>query len=166
MGTMACHFTDVLIVYWTICSAFRVQRFGKFFFDRFPAPSAFKKRIPQIHKSWGGYLSILLLVQNHLYQFDNEAWRRFSNYIFIFDLTPGFSGLGKDNFKTRREIFKIFNLVRLMLAVWWLSIVPITLIRCLLNSKAQSPQVGFPGRPTFRLDSTNCCHLEPISDRL
>ena len=27
-----------------------------------------------------------------------------SNYIFIADLTPGFNELGKDNFKTRRDI--------------------------------------------------------------
>ena len=32
--------------------------------------------------------------------------RRCSNYIFILDLTPGFIGLGKDNFKTRRGTFK------------------------------------------------------------
>ena len=31
--------------------------------------------------------------------------RRCSNYIFIFDLTPGFTGLGKENCKTRRETF-------------------------------------------------------------
>ena len=34
------------------------------------------------------------------------ACRRCSNYIFILDLTPGFIGLGKDNCKTRREVFK------------------------------------------------------------
>ena len=26
------------------------------------------------------------------------AWRRWSNYIFLFDLPPGFMGLGKDNY--------------------------------------------------------------------
>ena len=31
---------------------------------------------------------------------------RRSNHIFIIDLTPGFSGLGKDNCKTRRETSK------------------------------------------------------------
>ena len=34
------------------------------------------------------------------------ACRRFSNYIFIIDLTPGFNGLGKDNYKMRREKLK------------------------------------------------------------
>ena len=31
------------------------------------------------------------------------------NHIFILDLTPGFSGLGKDNYKTRRETFKFLD---------------------------------------------------------
>ena len=39
------------------------------------------------------------------------ACRRCSNYIFILELTPGFNGLGKDNYKTRRETFE--------LEVWW-----------------------------------------------
>ena len=34
------------------------------------------------------------------------ACRRCSNYIFILNLTPGFNGLGKDNYKMRREAFK------------------------------------------------------------
>ena len=33
------------------------------------------------------------------------ACRRCSNYIFILSLTPGFNGLGKDNYKMRREAF-------------------------------------------------------------
>ena len=33
--------------------------------------------------------------------------RRCSNYIFILDITPGFNGLGKDNYKTKRESFKL-----------------------------------------------------------
>ena len=32
-----------------------------------------------------------------------------SNYIFILDLTPGISGLGKDNCKTRRETLKFLR---------------------------------------------------------
>ena len=44
--------------------------------------------------------------------------RRCSNYIFILDLTPGFSGLGKDNCKTRRETGNLGELVRLMLEIW------------------------------------------------
>ena len=43
------------------------------------------------------------------------ACRRCSNYIFILDLTPGFKGLGKDNFKTRWESFKFWDLVQLIL---------------------------------------------------
>ena len=41
------------------------------------------------------------------------CWRC-SNYTFIFDLTPGFNGLGKDNCKTRQKSFKLCNLVRLI----------------------------------------------------
>ena len=37
------------------------------------------------------------------------------NYIFIIDLTPGFNGLGKDNCKMSRELFKFCDLVRLIL---------------------------------------------------
>ena len=43
---------------------------------------------------------------------------RCSNYIFILDFTPGFNGLGKDNFKKRREPFKFWDLVRLILEIW------------------------------------------------
>ena len=45
------------------------------------------------------------------------ACRRCSNYIFIFDLAPGFNGLSKDNCMTRLEAFKFWDLVRLMLEV-------------------------------------------------
>ena len=43
------------------------------------------------------------------------ACRRCSNYIFVHTLTPGFNGLGKDSFKMRREAFKFWDLVRLIL---------------------------------------------------
>ena len=46
------------------------------------------------------------------------ACRRCSNYIFILDLTPSFSGCGKDDCKTRRETFKFWDLVRLTLNVY------------------------------------------------
>ena len=39
--------------------------------------------------------------------------------IFILNLTPGFSGLGRDNCKTRRESFKFGDLVHLILEVLW-----------------------------------------------
>ena len=45
--------------------------------------------------------------------------RRCSNYIFILDLTHGFIGLGKDNYKTRQETFKFGDLVRLVLEILW-----------------------------------------------
>ena len=45
------------------------------------------------------------------------ACRHCSNYIFILDLTPGLNGLGKDNYKTRWETFRFWNLVRLILEV-------------------------------------------------
>ena len=43
------------------------------------------------------------------------ACRRCSNYIFVFNLTPGFNGLGKDNYNMRQEAFKFWDLVRLIL---------------------------------------------------
>ena len=46
------------------------------------------------------------------------ACRRFSKYIFILDLKPGFNGLGKGNNKTRRDTSKFWNLVSLILEVW------------------------------------------------
>ena len=46
------------------------------------------------------------------------AYRQCSNYIFILDLTPGFSGLGKDNYKTRRKAFKFWDSMRLILETW------------------------------------------------
>ena len=38
-----------------------------------------------------------------------------SNYIFILNLTPGLNGLGKENYKMRREAFKSWDLVGLIL---------------------------------------------------
>ena len=40
-----------------------------------------------------------------------------SNYIFIHELTPGFNGLDKDNYKTSQELFKFCDLVRLILKI-------------------------------------------------
>ena len=42
------------------------------------------------------------------------ACRGCSNYIFILDLTPGFKGLGIDDFKTRWESFRFWDLLRLI----------------------------------------------------
>ena len=52
------------------------------------------------------------------------ACRRCSNYIFILNLTPGFNGLSKDNYKMRREAFKFWDLVRLILETLRYSIEP------------------------------------------
>ena len=38
--------------------------------------------------------------------------------IFILDLTPGFNGVGKDNYKTRQETFKFWNSVLFIPEVW------------------------------------------------
>ena len=38
-----------------------------------------------------------------------------SNHIFILNLTPGFNGLGKDIYKMRREAFKFWDSVRLII---------------------------------------------------
>ena len=45
--------------------------------------------------------------------------RRCSNYIFILNWTPGFNGLGKDNYKMRHEAFKFWDLVHLILETLW-----------------------------------------------
>ena len=42
-----------------------------------------------------------------------------TNYIFIFNLTLGFNALGKDKCKIRQGIFKFWDLVWLILEVWW-----------------------------------------------
>ena len=52
----------------------------------------------------------------------SSACRRCSNYIFILNLTSGFSGLDKDNCKMRRETFKFGDLVHLILEVWQYSV--------------------------------------------
>ena len=49
----------------------------------------------------------------------STACRRYSNFIFILDLTHGFNGLGKDNRKTRRETYKFGDSVRLILDVYF-----------------------------------------------
>ena len=46
------------------------------------------------------------------------ACRRCSNYIFILNLIHGFNRLGKDNCKTRRETFKFWDLVPLILEIY------------------------------------------------
>ena len=46
------------------------------------------------------------------------ACRRCSNYFFILDLIHGFDGFGKDNCKTRRDTFKCWDLLCLILEIW------------------------------------------------
>ena len=46
------------------------------------------------------------------------VYRRCPHYIFILDFTPGFDGLVKANCKTRRETFKFWNLMRLLIEMW------------------------------------------------
>ena len=60
------------------------------------------------------------LVGNNIVDYtDGVVLWRCSNYIFILDSTHGFNGLGEANCKTRRTTFKFWDLVRLMLEVWW-----------------------------------------------
>ena len=47
------------------------------------------------------------------------ACQRCSNYIFILDLTPGFNRLYRDNCKTWRKTLKFWDLVPLILEIWW-----------------------------------------------
>ena len=65
-------------------------------------------------------------IRSHLRQYNcwllrcswSIACRHCSNYIFSLDLTPGFNRSGKDNCKTRRETFKCWDFVCLILEVW------------------------------------------------
>ena len=66
------------------------------------------------------------------------ACQRCSNYIFILHLTPGFSGLGKGNCKTRGETFKFRGLVHLILQVWQ------AIAWCDPNQKCSAQRI-FPG---------------------
>ena len=54
------------------------------------------------------------------------ACRHCSNYIFILNLTPGFNGLVKDNYKMRRQTFKFCDLVCLILETFSYSPIWIT----------------------------------------
>ena len=80
------------------------------------------------------------------------ACQRCSNYIFILNLTSGFNGLGKDNYQMRREAFKFWDLVRLILETlrytsqnWvisdflhvWHSAITCFIINWMLSSKLQ-----------------------------
>ena len=58
------------------------------------------------------------LVGNKFVDHPDVVMQHCSNYIFILDLTPGFNGLGKDNFKTGREAFQFWDMVHLILEVW------------------------------------------------
>ena len=59
-----------------------------------------------------------------MYREVSNIWRTLvgnkivDHYIFILDFTPSFNGLGKDNYKMRRETFKFWELVRLILETW------------------------------------------------
>ena len=55
------------------------------------------------------------LVGNKIVDHSDRRCRRYSNYIFILDLTSGFKGFDKDSRKTVRESFKCWGLVRLIL---------------------------------------------------
>ena len=46
-----------------------------------------------------------------------ECNSRYSNYIFILDLTHGFNIMNKGNCKARRDAFKFLDLVRLILKI-------------------------------------------------
>ena len=86
---------------------------------------------PGVRGSTGQNLSKLSNLWYKLHLRQNYCWSlrcswsiaswHCSNYIFILDLTPGFNGLGKDNCKTRRETFKIWYLVWLILKICWQS---------------------------------------------
>ena len=72
------------------------------------------RQISNISRTFGGQLNCWSVRCSK-----SIACRRCSNYIFILDLTHGFNRLGKDNCKTRRETFEFWDLVRLILEIWW-----------------------------------------------
>ena len=79
-----------------------------------------------------------------------------SNYIFILNLTPGFNGLGKDNYKMRRETFDFWDLVCLISEVW--QYISILIIYWGMNKMANSLQVYELSRKIFRFKLK--CHLQ------
>ena len=80
------------------------------------------------------------------------ACRRCSNYIFILDLTPGFKGLGKDDFKTRWESFQFCDLVCLILET----------LRSYVNEPDEGQTTNFHGIGTIAL----CAFIHPYSHNL
>ena len=49
---------------------------------------------------------------------NNNNKKKHANYILLPDLTPGFNGLSKDKWKTRRDTSKFWDLVRLISKIW------------------------------------------------
>ena len=66
-----------------------------------PSNIKYKSHLSRQHNYW-----------SHRCSWSIACWRCFI-YISILDLTPGFSGLSKDNYETRQETFKFWDLVRL-----------------------------------------------------
>ena len=80
------------------------------------------------------------------------ACLRCFNYIFILNLTPHFSGLGKDDCKTRWESFKFWDLVLLMLEILRCILVKILIQICNYTDE-NSPQFNELGIQIF------CCFI-------
>ena len=58
----------------------------------------------------------LTLVGNKIV--DDHSYVVWAATVFIFDLTPDFGVVVKDNYKTRRETFKCWDLMLLIIEVW------------------------------------------------
>ena len=58
------------------------------------------------------------MVGNKIADHWSIAFRLYSNYTFILDLTSGLIILRKDNCKARGVTFKLSDLVRLILKIW------------------------------------------------
>ena len=82
-----------------------------------------------------------------------------SNYVFILDFTPGFNELGKDNCKTRRETFKFWDLVRLILEVWRYHEAKEDLPPALKSNHCLAIHSTFGGRPPVLRDHIVCWSL-------
>ena len=84
-------------------------------------------RVEGTHKS-NAYLAGTLICKSHFSRQLNYwllrcswsiAYQHCSNYIFILHLTLGSNIFRKDNCKSRREIFKLWGLVQLILESLW-----------------------------------------------
>ena len=107
--------------------------FGNTGCTQYPVVSCKYWVVPLISTRVSGYSQVILfdwmkyrktsnisgtLVGNTIVDHSDVVGATPSNYIFILNLTSGFTGFGNDNRKTVRESLKCWDLVRLILETW------------------------------------------------